>query len=442
MTRPTREGLSWEDGTFGSKPRWKTEPRLEAIKVVCLRTLKLESEKDCTVEFYTAGAFNKLYLVEVPLTQQKLLMRVSLPVDPHNKTMGEVATLQWIRQFTSIPVPHIIAFDASSDNEIGFEWILMPLMPGTSAYSLWRRMSMTAKEALVKQVACFQEQILKAAGERSHLRGIGTLVRTSTGGGNVEASCSLAPGQLVSRHFFEGCHFNYAIPRGPFDSSREWLESFIQIIVQEQLEALETPEDDEDREDIEYHLGVAKRLLKLVRTTFPPSKDLPERTVPWHDDLSLMNILVDEKGAITAVLDWEFVSAMPYWYATGMPQFLTGRERVGEPVRDDYGNETPEEAEEIRKMMGDDRHVQDNEGKNQLYWINLMEYEQTRLRGVYTRHMRELRPAWDVEVADGALKDDFLGAAERCATGFPLKAIGRWMDALEKGEFPRLEDIL
>ena len=64
-----------------------------------------------------------------------------------------------------------------------------------------------------------------------------------------------------------------------------------------------------------------------------------------------------------------------------------------------------------------------------------MEYEQTQLRDTYSS------PGWDAEVADGALKDDFLGATERCTAGFPLRAINRWMDSLEDGEYKRLEDL-
>lgn len=71
-----------------------------------------------------------------------------------------------------------------------------------------------------------------------------------------------------------------------------------------------------------------------------------------------------------------------------------------------------------------------------------MEYEQTKLRVVYANYMRELRHTWDAEVSDGVLKDGFLGAVEQCAAGWPLRAIERWIDAVEKGEFPRLHDVL
>ncbi|KAF4464211.1 Altered inheritance of mitochondria 9 mitochondrial [Fusarium albosuccineum] len=437
MARPSREGLVWEESGLGDRPRWKTEPQIEAIKAVCLRVLKLPSEKDCTIEFFASGTFNKLYLVEVP-GQEKLLMRISLPVDPRHKILGEVATARWLRRFTNIPVPEIIAFDASSDNEIGFEWILMPFIAGTSAYSLWRKTPMITKETLVKQVAKFQAQILEAAEIKSPLRGIGTL---TYGFGEVDGpneNTTPEPGQIVSRHFFIGKHFDYDVPRGPFPSSREWMDSFVEIIIQEQNEELAMAEDDEEKEDIEYHISIAKRLQGLLPIIFPEAEDLPERTAPWHEDLSLKNMLVDADGTITAILDWEFVSAMPYWLATEYPQFLTGPAREKEPVRDDYGDETPEEAED-RKSAGD---AQDNEGKNELYWDHVMEYQQTQLRAVYTNHLRELRPTWDTEVADGVRKDDFLGAVEQCAAGWPLRAIGRWIDAVEKGDFPRLHDIL
>jgi aminoglycoside phosphotransferase len=67
-------------------------------------------------------------------------MRVSLPVDPRYKTESEVATTEFVRQKTSLPVPRIIAFD-SHENELGFEWILMDMMPGLTLRKRWRKMS-------------------------------------------------------------------------------------------------------------------------------------------------------------------------------------------------------------------------------------------------------------------------------------------------------------
>lgn len=48
-----------------------------------------------------------------------VLMRVSLPVDPQNKTMSEVSTIELVRRNTDIPVPKIFVFDANNQNELG-----------------------------------------------------------------------------------------------------------------------------------------------------------------------------------------------------------------------------------------------------------------------------------------------------------------------------------
>lgn len=82
------------------------------------------------VTFHAQGAFSKLY--KISTMSEACLMRVSLPVDPRYKTESEVATIEFARQNTSLPVPQIIAFDSNNENELGFEWILMEMMPGVA----------------------------------------------------------------------------------------------------------------------------------------------------------------------------------------------------------------------------------------------------------------------------------------------------------------------
>ncbi|KAH8664809.1 phosphotransferase enzyme family-domain-containing protein, partial [Ilyonectria robusta] len=427
-----------DDSGLDLEPRWETEPSIEAIRTVCLQKLDIHAPDDCAIYFLAAGAFNKLYLVEIS-HKQKYVMRVSLPVDPQHKTSGEVATLRWINRCTKVPVPDVIAFDDSSDNEIGFEWILMRLMPGSSAHSKWRKMSMATKKALVEQLAEYQAQLfrLDCGGRAAGFRGIGTLNEIPNKQESSQTDPDPVPGRIVSHTFFWGQHFDYDIPRGPFRSSHDWLDSYLRIIIQEQKDAIQRTEDEEDGEYAERILRTAERLSALLPKLFPSILNPPQQTVLWHDDLSLSNILVDDKGRITALVDWECVSTMPRWAATQMPKFLMGPERQEEPVRDNYMDEILEEAEER-----DDDDDQDNEEKNGLYWIHLMEYEQTLLTKTYADRMRLLWPEWDAHVADAMLSIDFLGAIDRCASGFNLKSINGWIDAIEKGEFPGLETLL
>ena len=53
------------------------------------------------------------------------IMRVAIPVEPFFKTESEVATMDYVRKHTSLPVPRVLAYDSSTSNQVGFEWIVM-----------------------------------------------------------------------------------------------------------------------------------------------------------------------------------------------------------------------------------------------------------------------------------------------------------------------------
>ncbi|RAO71251.1 uncharacterized protein BHQ10_007263 [Talaromyces amestolkiae] len=428
MTSVSRNGLVWDESGLDITPVWNRELSLEAITNVCREKLQVAGSEICDVSFYAAGAFNKLYLVQT--NQRQLLMRVSLPVHPQTKTRGEVTTLRFLRRETDTPVPEVIAFDDSCNNQIGFEWILMELMPGVSAYKKWRTFTTFQKVALVQRVAELQAQIFHHT-----FSGIGTL----TVGDEDQNHQEEQPGEMVSKFYFWGNHFDYDVARGPFRSTYDWLASYLEIIIKDQITAKEEAEDEEDEEDASFALALAHRLADLLPKVFPSLQNPPERSVIWHDDMSLSNILVNEQGEITALLDWECVSALPLWMATEVPKFLQGSTREEEPKRQDYADESENES----SMPGDNEDDDlDHEGKNELYWIHLMEYEKTQLRQLYNTQMCKSRPGWDAEIEKNALKEDFVGAVFRCGQGFFLKRIAQWIDAIDKGQFPRLKDVL
>ena len=112
----SRYGLDWHDGGLDLEPRWTHEPSVEAIARVCRHHLGIDKEDACAVSFHAAGAFNRLYLVQS--ARGKMLMRVSLPVDPGRKTRGEVATLRFVRRNTNVPVHEVVAFSDSNNDTL------------------------------------------------------------------------------------------------------------------------------------------------------------------------------------------------------------------------------------------------------------------------------------------------------------------------------------
>lgn len=156
--------LKWE-GTYVSRaPVWPREPDIAVIKNLAKQHLSSEiagiiEQNKLGITHFAYGAFNKLYLVSYSGHEARYLFRVTLPVIPFFKTESEVATLRYLRTNTSIPVPRAIAWNSSSDNDLGFEWILMNKVAGVELRSVWRRIPWQRKLELVDEVAGFVHQL-------------------------------------------------------------------------------------------------------------------------------------------------------------------------------------------------------------------------------------------------------------------------------------------
>ncbi|KAH7255443.1 uncharacterized protein BKA55DRAFT_662582 [Fusarium redolens] len=402
MQRAAQDGLEWQQSWLYLLPVWTREPSIGDIESVSRQQLKIPSDNPCTVTFHAAGVFNKVYLVRTE--GSTFIMRVTLPVYPRHKTRAEVVTLKW----------------------------------GTSAEKRWRTMSMEQKIALTKRFATFQFELSGLEKQESAFKSIGTLDSPEI---NLEADpeapeATAAPGRMISHEFFEGDHLTYDIPRGPFLSTHDWLSAVLAIIIRHQNLVLEKSKDEDDIEDAEEILPIAQSLLAYLPKVFPPDLSRPEPSALHHHDLHLDNILVDEQGELTAVIDWECVSALPLWKARQVPKFLDDKPREDEPQRDVYADETPEEAAEEAGRRNDPDYL-DNEGKNELYWIHKMEYETTQLRKVYKAKLDDLCPDW---VEENPLKDDFYEAVLQC-DGLWTKKVRRWAECTEKDESIRFKDV-
>lgn len=66
---------------------------------------------------------------------------------------------------------------------------------------------------------------------------------------------------------------------------------------------------------LEEHEILGKRQLKHLRETFEDIENFDHKPVLNHGDLRLKNVMVDEHGAIQAVIDWENCTSniAPYW---------------------------------------------------------------------------------------------------------------------------------
>jgi len=239
-----QDGLGWVQTTFGLEPTWTKEPDVGIIAHIARQRSgggggDGDEKSQIDVTSHAKGAFNKLH--EMSTTDATCLMRVSLPVDSRYKTESEVATLEFVRQETSIPVPSIIASDANNENELGFEWIMMEMMPGVTLRQAWRKMSWDAKEEIVRRLVKHQAQLFERPFQK-----IGNVFRQNNQ--SLEATMqrdrplmdSFTLDRMVCQVFFWGHRLTYDVPRGPFTSSHDWLKARLQFVLADQQRLLST----------------------------------------------------------------------------------------------------------------------------------------------------------------------------------------------------------
>ncbi len=474
-------GLTWvQEGIWDVEPRWTIEPNEEAIRETVQSSLNLPASPNNTINFLAQGAFNKVYVVAH--ADKEVIARVTLPADPIWKTLSEVATLRWVRENTSLPVPDVLAYQADRSSAIGFEWIAMTKIPGRSLRELWRDVSLSAKEEIVRQLAVFCAETFRA-----QLRGIGNLYllddtkeaspskafSPKTGpipDGFVQSSGSFRVGRIVSPEFIWENRIHAEVSRGPFVSSKDWLLARLELVEIEcrrglsrlqrknssapghekgggpqsesgkdsegQGEEETTTEDreadkendntdrqkdnDEDDEG-DDDLEDLTNTMSIISRLRPHLDDfIPAPTIEPEPSM----ILHDDLSRSNTMVDHNgtLTGVIDWECVSAVPLWAACQMPsflAGKP-RDDK----PDEA----------IYQHDEDGNvTELFWEHLDEYELTRLRSVFLGEIGRLQPGW-VEVFESSQRQrDFDLAVSCCNDEFMIRRILNWLDDVERG---------
>jgi len=161
---PYQPRFFWDHDLWGHVPRWLSAPDTAKIETLSRDHLLVPGDCPISVTFFAEGAFNKLYTIAVSdggdsIGSPQYIFRVTSPVEPFYKTASEVATLSYPRKHTSIPVPRAIASNSRAENELGWEWILLEMLPGVALADVWSDMDMETKGRMTKVIAGFLRQL-------------------------------------------------------------------------------------------------------------------------------------------------------------------------------------------------------------------------------------------------------------------------------------------
>ncbi|KAI1180851.1 kinase-like domain-containing protein [Nemania sp. FL0916] len=239
----------------------------------------------------TYGSFNIVHIIE--LGDVKLVIRVPawgwgsrLTQTAVDAMESHVATVRLIRSKTTIPVPEIYAIDTSANNEIGAPYLCMSFLPGKQASGLWFNYSgtltldefrlnlLTSLARAMAQLSCFSFDQL------------GSIMKSGPDSVVIGPNYGWEDNEDGSMQ---------ATASGPYDSTSALLR--------------DNPIGGYGENEHIWTRATNKTLEVLLDCL--PIHDSPSSFVLCHPDLNYQNILVDDQGTVTGLIDWDRVQTQP-----------------------------------------------------------------------------------------------------------------------------------
>ncbi|KAF2820256.1 hypothetical protein CC86DRAFT_471378 [Ophiobolus disseminans] len=296
--------------------------------------------KDCHILRRTEGGSHHVVIIRVGSARPSNEFVIKIPVtgteerwcDEHAYTMRcEALLMNYLRKYTSIPVPEVIAFQDRIDNPLGAPYILMRKAFGKSAYCLWldaegedgqnadnpSEQMIRKRITFLKSLALYMAELQKLTFEK-----LGMLNFDN----NVD--------KPVVAHYWE-TRGGIQIRQEPVASAREFFLSGLNA----RLPANTTPRNlsecqnnnggiQDTRKGINKLQGV-RRIMEIIYDSScfdgkAPVSSEGNSFILRHPDLDLQNILVDDDNTITSILDWHGTITAPRCIGyVALPRFLT-----------------------------------------------------------------------------------------------------------------------
>ncbi|KZP12308.1 hypothetical protein FIBSPDRAFT_836340, partial [Athelia psychrophila] len=299
----------------------------------------------CKLVKLAEGGYHKIYDIH-PYHEGAgtldTVLRVASPAFPSDKMNSEVATLRYIGEHSSVPVPKVYAWNADAGNPAGVEYMIMEKVPGVAPMDMWPDLPVDIKEKVVVQVA---EHLVALF----HLRfsQAGSIYLSDTGSSASKpvlspTADSYRIGPVITDPFYrtsdgvlEYPDSDLIVPntpsynnlhslRGPFAHASEYLSSYLRaellklsVCRAETLASLKLDGNDADSEaegELILQRGekVLKKAIELCHVypgDVPVPRDISTPDRPFTvklNDFRLVNILIDEQtGAVNGYIDFE-----------------------------------------------------------------------------------------------------------------------------------------
>jgi hypothetical protein len=217
--------------------------------------------------------------------------------------LREVDMLNNVRNNTTVPVPEIIGFATDHNNALGFPYILMTKLSGQPAYDIW--FDEKPYREVSSQVMYTMADVPTIATERKRITFLRSLARAMTELqtfkteqiGMLQIDASKGNSQSI------GPTYHWTADGGDDPTVQEPATS-TQIYARTVLDAIKPKKVHPDM-DVWMRAMGGYRILEMVFRQSVFNAVEKESFTIHHNDLDLQNILVDDDGNVTGIIDWD-----------------------------------------------------------------------------------------------------------------------------------------
>ncbi|KAI1090217.1 kinase-like domain-containing protein [Rostrohypoxylon terebratum] len=260
------------------------------------------------------ASFHDIYMITLPpgkkvtsrgisCDDDELVLRVAANYWPRVKTLNEHGVMSYIAKHTNIPIPKLIAWDASVNNVLGYEWTLLSRVSGETLSDIWRDLDANQMGGILDQLA----DILVELHSRKFNRIGGIPLHSDTDKDNDWVAGWVIDETFWAIHEFPlwpaGSSDEDLNIHGPFENYVDYIASQIELYTR-QIQA---------HDKLKSYRHLVRPLQALLAALKEHAEELNKtRLVLAHKDLHFGNIMYDRKSSkITGILDWEFSGVVP-----------------------------------------------------------------------------------------------------------------------------------
>lgn len=218
---------------------------------------------------------------------------------------SQALTMRFIKKETATPIPEVHYFDTTSENEIGAPYMVMSFVPGFPASELW--FDQTGPTSLEERRLRTMDSLAKAMTQLQKLQfdKMGSLQFNNE---SPKGTPTIGPCYRWDQGAQENEDGKQKVLTGiaefgPFKTSKCYLQHCI--------------DNHGDKRKTASFLQGARVLVEMMIQHLPPTKKNKsdsETFVLAPPDMGFQNVMIDEQGNVTGIIDWDNAQTMPRFF--------------------------------------------------------------------------------------------------------------------------------